>query len=131
MYKIVKLFLVVAAMSGIHAAAYDYDQNQDRQIEIMTELEEQEMFSSLSFNPPGSKWISVRCERNSTCYPPAGFKFRNFNVEKRGSDCKGRYKRQTKVTKDYIKTSRECTVRGRIFVVPQEYCRGNQRFCQR
>jgi len=118
-----------AAVVSQAAMAHDQDPTFHGQIEILSEREEQEMFQSLWFNPPGSKWISVRCARRSTCYPPNGFKFRNFRVEKRGSDCKGSQKRRVEINKDFIRTSRECSVRGRVFVVPQEYCEGNYRFC--
>ena len=81
-------------------------------------------------NPPGSKWVRVNCGENKTCYPPSGFKYRNFNINLRGSDCKGASRRRVKWTKDFIVTSRDCSVRGSIYVVPAAYCRGNYRFCK-
>jgi|GEM_PF-2839089 len=81
-------------------------------------------------NPAGSKWVRVNCGKNSTCYPPAGFKYRNFNVDLRGSDCKGASRRRVKMTKDYIITSRDCSVRGSIYVIPASACRGDYRFCK-
>ena len=80
-------------------------------------------------NPPGSKWISVRCARRSICLPPEGYKFRHFNTEISGSKCKGSIKRRVKQTKDYIKTSSHCSVEGRVFIWPAEYCKGNYKNC--
>lgn len=102
----------------------------ERQIEIL-EIQEDDNYVPLAWwkNPPGSYWVRIRCERNSTCYPPAGFKFRNFSTNTYGNECKGRYKRQVQETKDFIRTTSRCSVRGSIFVIPAQYCRGNHRFC--
>lgn len=103
--------------------------NSEQEIEILQGEDEQLMLASFFGNPPGSQWISVRCGRSSTCYPPAGYKFRHFNTETRGGSCKGSQKRRVKQTKDFIKTSRKCSVVGRVFLWPAEYCKGNDRNC--
>lgn len=122
-------FAAVLLCSPVSGATQMQVQDQEVEIEILTGAEEEAVLFSPTMNPPGSTWITVRCGRNSTCYPPAGFKFRHFNTETKGSDCRGTQKRRVKQTKDYIKTSRKCSVRGRVFIIPAEYCRGNYRYC--
>lgn len=128
----VNILVLLSAMIFV-ASAQASDQNelqyQEVEIEILSGAEEQDVLFSPTMNPPGSTWITVRCERNRTCYPPAGYKYRHFNTELRGSDCRGSEKRRVKQTKDYIQTSRKCTVTGRVFIIPAQYCRGNYRFC--
>lgn len=99
-----------------------------QEIEVLSGDQAQFMASFFS-NPPGSRWISVRCSKGSVCYPPAGYKFRHFNTDIRGASCKGAQKRRVEQTKDFIKTSRKCSVRGRVFIWPAEYCKGNFKYC--
>lgn len=117
--------VAIFSLISINAVAHDQAIDDNTAFEQEVEIINNYTFS----NPAGSQWISVRCPKNTTCYPPAGYKFRHFNTDKRGSDCSGKYVRRVKETKDYIKTSRECSVIGRVFVWPAEACTGNARFC--
>ena len=118
------------------AVAYDINtesQSVDVEIEILEGLEEEEFLDEFLGwgNPPGSRWITVRCGggfRSETCYPPSGYKYRHFNLEIKGNDCR---KSRVKTNKDYILAPRKCRVQGRVFLWPAEYCKGNQRFCSR
>lgn len=125
---LVNLLAMVSVNFMVGQAWADETPLTEMEIEVF-QGEDAELIASIFSNPPGSKWISVRCGTRSVCYPPAGYKFRHFNVEKRGSDCKGSQKRRTKLTKDYISTSRECRVIGRVFIWPAEYCKGNFKNC--
>ncbi len=125
MKSLIKLFAVVTItlVASYASANTDSDSNLfEQEIEVL----HQTAFA----NPPGSKWISVRCARNSKCYPPAGYNFRHFNTETRGSDCRGSEKRRVKENKNFIQTSRKCSVVGRVFLWPSEYCHGDYKFCQ-
>jgi|GEM_PF-4931071 len=122
MNTFLKIIAVVAvSLVSVSAMAHHGSSHGGSEVEILAD--------AAFANPPGSTWVSVRCAKNSTCYPPAGYNFRHFNTETRGSDCRGRDKRKVKETKDYIKTSRECSVVGRVFLWPSAYCQGDARFC--
>jgi hypothetical protein len=99
-----------------------------QEIEVLSG-EQGEYMASFFSNPPGSRWISVRCGKSSVCYPPAGYKFRHFNTDIKGSGCEGAQKRRVEQNKDFIKTSRKCSVRGRVFIWPAQYCKGNYKYC--
>ena len=120
------LFVLFSAVSA-QANQNDYIDSNSYSDEFSYDYEEETLNKK---NPAGSKWVRVNCSRNSTCYPPAGFKYRNFSVEVRGSGCKGSSRRRVKMTKDYIITSRDRSVRGSIFVIPASACRGDYRFCK-
>lgn len=122
------LFVLFSAMS-LQANQEEYLASEIYSDEEVTETSEYTETLNKK-NPAGSKWVRVNCGKNSTCYPPSGFKYRNFNVDLRGSDCKGASRRRVKMTKDFIVTSRDCSVRGSIFVIPAQFCRGNYRFCK-
>lgn len=125
------LFILFSA-PGLHANQYNEQEYESYLDEVAGDNITSEVVEETvnKKNPAGSKWVRVNCRRNSTCYPPAGFKYRNFNVDVRGSDCKGVSRRRVKMTKDYIITSRDCSVRGSIFVIPASACRGDYRFCK-
>jgi len=129
---ILSLLFVLFSAQGLHANQSDYQESELYSDEASTDFADYEIVEDTlnKKNPAGSKWVRVNCSKNSTCYPPTGFKYRNFNVDLRGSDCRGSSRRRVKMTKDYIITSRDCSVKGSIFVVPASTCRGNDRFCR-
>ncbi|MCF8059934.1 MAG: hypothetical protein K9K67_11595 [Bacteriovoracaceae bacterium] len=124
---LISVLFILLSSAAIQANQNDYLESDSYSDELSYDNTEETLNKK---NPPGSKWVRVNCSRNSTCYPPAGFKYRNFNVDVRGSGCKGSSRRGVKMTKDYIITSRDCSVRGSIYVIPAAYCRGDYRFCK-
>ncbi len=128
MKTLLSLIAILSTALIAQSASADNGYTDSQMVEQEIEILDANMFAGWG-NPPGSRWISVRCGTNSVCYPPAGYKFRHFNTDIKGSDCKGAQKRRVKQTKDFIKTSRKCSVRGRVFVWPAEYCKGNYKYC--